>query len=56
MGTFVNCSLACDDVQKTYEAYLARGVEFTQAPTVQPWGTFAKFKDADGNEFVLSGK
>ena len=27
-----------------------------QPPTVQPWGTFAKFKDADGNQFVLSGK
>jgi predicted enzyme related to lactoylglutathione lyase len=56
VGTFVNCSLACDDVQKTYEEYVARGVEFTQPPTVQPWGTFAKFKDADGNQFVLSGK
>jgi predicted enzyme related to lactoylglutathione lyase len=54
VGTFVNCSLACDNVQQTYEELKARGVEFLQPPTTQPWGTFAKFKDADGNQFVLS--
>ena len=32
----------------------ARGVEFIETPTVQPWGSFAKFKDPDGNTFVLS--
>ena len=56
VGGFVNASLACDDVQKTYEELKARGVEFTQPPTEQPWGTFAKFKDADGNQFVLSSR
>jgi predicted enzyme related to lactoylglutathione lyase len=56
VGTFVNASLACDDVKKTYEELKARGVEFTQPPTEQPWGTFAKFKDADGNQFVLSSR
>ena len=56
VGTFVNASLACDDVRKTYEELRARGVEFTQPPTEQPWGTFAKFKDADGNQFVLSSR
>ena len=30
------------------------GVEFVEGPTVQPWGSFAKFKDPDGNTFVLS--
>ncbi|MGI4846148.1 MAG: VOC family protein [Janthinobacterium lividum] len=24
------------------------------SPAVQPWGSFAKFKDPDGNTFVLS--
>jgi len=56
VGSFVNASLACDDVKKTYEELKARGVEFTQPPTEQPWGTFAKFKDADGNQFVLSSR
>ncbi len=56
VGGFVNASLACDDVEKTYAELKARGVEFTQPPTQQPWGTFAKFKDADGNQFVLSSR
>ena len=54
VGTFVNCSLACDDVQKTYEELAARGVEFLRPPTAERWGTYAMFKDADGNQLVLS--
>ncbi len=38
----------------TYRQLSARGVEFIEAPAVQPWGSFAKFKDPDGNTFVLS--
>ena len=30
------------------------GVKFTQAPTKEPWGTFAILVDPDGNEFVLT--
>ena len=52
VGTFVNCSLACDDVQKTYEELAARGVEFLRPPTAERWGTYAMFKDADGNQLV----
>jgi predicted enzyme related to lactoylglutathione lyase len=33
-----------------------RGVEFDSEPAKQPWGTFAKFKDPDGNTFVLSSR
>jgi hypothetical protein len=39
IGSFFNGSLACD---------------FTKEPEKQPWGTFAMFKDPDGNQFVLS--
>jgi predicted enzyme related to lactoylglutathione lyase len=46
--------LACDDVQKTYEELAARGVEFLRPPTAERWGTYAMFKDADGNQLVLS--
>lgn len=56
VGTFVNCSLECDDVQQTYDELMGRGVEFVKPPTKQPWGTFALFKDADGNQFVLSSR
>jgi uncharacterized glyoxalase superfamily protein PhnB len=34
----------------------AKGVEFEGPPEKQPWGTFAKFKDPDGNTFVLSSR
>ena len=54
IGTFFNGSLACDNVEATYRQLSARGVEFVEPPTSQPWGTFAKFRDPDGNTFVLS--
>ena len=54
IGTFFNGSLACDDVEATYRQLRERGVEFVSAPQKQPWGTFALFKDPDGNQFVLS--
>jgi lactoylglutathione lyase len=31
------------------------GVEFKDEPKQMPYGTFAIFKDIDGNEFVLKG-
>jgi predicted enzyme related to lactoylglutathione lyase len=37
------------NVQKTYEELKAKGVEFTQPPTKQPWGEFAMLKDSEGN-------
>ena len=54
IGTFFNGALGCDNVEATYRQLTQRGVEFVEAPTRQPWGTFAKFRDPDGNTFVLS--
>lgn len=43
-----------DDVQKTYEELSAKGVEFIQPPTSQPYGIIeAILKDPDGNWFSL---
>jgi predicted enzyme related to lactoylglutathione lyase len=56
IGTFFNGSLACDDVRKTYEELKARGVEFTGEPKNEHWGTFAIFKDSEGNSFVLASR
>jgi predicted enzyme related to lactoylglutathione lyase len=53
IGTFSGISFACDDVEKTYATYQARGVEFEGPPQKQPWGTYAMFKDSEGNQFVL---
>ena len=54
IGTQFNGAFACDNVDATYAELSARGVEFTSPPTKQPWGTFAIFKDPDGNQFVMS--
>jgi predicted enzyme related to lactoylglutathione lyase len=56
IGTFFNGSFACDDVDYTYKQMLARGVEFEAPPAKQSWGTFAIFKDPDGNSFVLGSR
>jgi len=56
VGTFFNGSFACDDVDYSYRQLSAKRVEFEGPPEKQPWGTFAKFKDPDGNVFVLSSR
>lgn len=56
IGSFFNGSFACDDVDHTYRQMTAKGVEFEGPPEKQAWGTFAKFRDPDGNSFVLSSR
>jgi predicted enzyme related to lactoylglutathione lyase len=56
IGTFANLSFAADDVERTYRELTERGVEFTQAPKKESWGTSAIFKDPDGNTFVLGSR
>ena len=53
VGTRMNCSLACDDVEATYRQLSERGVEFKTVPQKQAWGTFAIMKDSEGNRFVI---
>ncbi|WP_093229124.1 VOC family protein [Thermoflavimicrobium dichotomicum] len=43
----------CQDIQQTYEKLKANGVEFKEEPKKMRWGTFAIFKDPEGNEFVI---
>jgi len=43
-----------DDLNKTYKELSAKGVEFTVKPTTVEWGTYAMFKDPDGNVFWLN--
>ena len=56
IGGFMNMAWVTDDVQKTYDELVARGVEFVQPPRSESWGTSAIFKDPDGNTFVLSSR
>ncbi len=46
-------SMHTDNLDKTYKQLRAKGVVFTMKPTKTEWGTFASFKDPDGNEFTL---
>ena len=56
IGSFFNGALACDDIEATHRQLSERGVEFDGPPQKQPWGTFATFRDPDGNRFVLSSR
>jgi len=56
IGGFTNIIFYSDNVQQTYEQLTARGVEFAMPPKTEAWGTSSIFKDADGNQFVLSSK
>jgi catechol 2,3-dioxygenase-like lactoylglutathione lyase family enzyme len=42
-----------DDIVRTHEELVARGVEFTQPPKQEPWGWSAVFKDDEGNLYHL---
>ncbi len=53
IGSFMNLSYTCDDLQRTYEELKARGVEFVNRPKKEHWGSYAIFKDSEGNSFVL---
>jgi catechol 2,3-dioxygenase-like lactoylglutathione lyase family enzyme len=53
IGTFMNVSFTCDDLQMTYEELKGRGVEFESPPKKEHWGSYAIFKDSEGNSFVL---
>jgi len=54
IGTFQGISFICDNIDKTYAELKERGVEFLGPPKKEHWGTFAMFKDSEGNQFVMS--
>ena len=56
IGTFVNTSWEVDNVERTYEELLGRGVEFAGPPQKQPWGTFVILKDSEGNQIVFGSR
>lgn len=56
IGESQSISFWCDDVFATADAMKKKGVVFTKEPTAESWGSFAVFKDADGNQLVLSSR
>jgi lactoylglutathione lyase len=50
-------ALITDDVRTSYEELRAKGVVFTQEPTVATWNPqemFALFRDSEGNTVLIS--
>ena len=56
IGGFQSMTFWTDDVFATAEQMKKKGVELTAEPRKEVWGTMAKFKDPDGNEFVFSSR
>ncbi|MBY0507848.1 MAG: VOC family protein [Bryobacteraceae bacterium] len=56
VGTFVNTSWEVDDIGRTYEELTAKGVQMSGPPERQPWGSFLRMTDSEGNTIILSGK
>ena len=56
IGGFQPLTFWCDDVFASAKVLQSKGVEFVAEPKAEIWGTFAIFKDTDGNQFVLSSK
>ena len=56
IGEFQSISFWCDDVAATASLMKQKGVEFAKEPSSAEWGSFAIFKDPDGNQFVLSSR
>jgi len=54
IGSFTGISYHCEDVEQTFRELSTKGVPFEGPPKKEPWGTFATFKDTEGNSFVLS--
>lgn len=54
IGTFMNLSFECDNVERTYAELREKGVEFEKPPIKQHWGNYAILKDQDGNKLLLS--
>lgn len=54
LGRFTGIIWSTADIHATYAELQGRGVQFTEVPTMQPWGMWqAQFDDQDGNGYVL---
>ena len=56
IGGFQSMTFWTDDVFATAEQMKKNGVDLTDGPRKEIWGTMAKFRDPDGNEFVFSSR
>ena len=52
-GGHTGIAFATDDQERTYHELKARGVDFAKDLTTEWFGTYALFKDLDGNVFWI---
>ena len=53
-GRHTGVAFGVEDLERTYEAWRAKGVAFPLPPTRQPWGgTLAQLADPEGNLLTL---
>src|SRR5215470_15511708 len=55
-GQRMNVTFWTDDVEGTVETLRSKGVEIVTGPRKEKWGSFAIFKDVDGNSFVVGSR
>lgn len=48
-----NVMFYCNDLPRTHEELVRRGIEFPQSPVRQPFGWWSMFADREGNRFAL---
>jgi predicted enzyme related to lactoylglutathione lyase len=56
VGSFLNTSWEVDDIDRTYTELTEKGVVFSGLPEKQPWGSFLRMTDSEGNTIILSGR
>lgn len=45
----------CTDIGNSYRSLKDNGAAFLEEPKKMGWGTYARFQDTDGNEFLRKG-
>lgn len=53
LGKSQALTLQCDNIDESYRAYKARGVQFLGEPKSEFWGRFVTLVDSEGNKIVL---
>ena len=53
LGSNTGLILETDDIHAAYRELSARGVRFTEQPSIQFFGGWAQFADQDGNTFGI---
>ncbi|GJG85694.1 lactoylglutathione lyase [Gemmatimonadetes bacterium T265] len=56
VGTWSPFTFWTDDLDATYAELTAAGVETLGPPEKAPWGSSLKFRDPDGNTFLVSSR